>query len=863
MKVSFVSILATAAIVISTVQCTSYNLWSTERQSGRVKCIPYTQQQRGSIMGNVDRMMKIWVNLDSKQSHYNGNANPYPDLDHFRKTYAGMTHEQFSLGLTTIFNKMRDSHTLFYKAGPYGCFGVSTGLLFKLVDDSVGSSAPPKVRVVGVADVPEIRNLIGKALSPISVGDELLTINGLSFDDWYDQNKFGLGFGSNDSGGYSEAFQYLEGAWGDSNILPEADSITLQLKRMGRSQTVYTTTVPYVSVTNDECWSLSSNLYKELTGTTLPGTPAPTSLRQKRSVLANGASLPGNSISQRGDATIHKRSYSGSVHFEPTAIDGWSWAIWNNRGKKMGVIRIESFIPILRDTGEETNLIFLILTIRELLVNQLKDTDSVLFDVRDNPGGLGPAADAIIQLFKPDVTASQFRYLKNDVTKDLFYKGPKSTSPWSKAWGATSDTSRYSGFGSPYDSSVSNTFGQAYFNPIGVYTNGACYSACETFSAQIQDYGIGTIFGDDKTTGGGGANVFFSDDDYFTSRPLQYIADPFKANLTEQSSGQKFYTRISVGARQLVRNGNYAGQLVEDDGVKSDVIVRSIVADILPGYKSVSTYDRIANYLGDVATRQADSKVYFMSEPYDRATSDDSMSIPVVASGVDEITVVYQGETLGSWKGESSAVRQSRDITIKTPKGLHSHLITFIGKKQGKQMFKTHRELVRIAASNDRVNMMTAKSHTVSGPSSSTGVYNFGSTSQKDGWNFNNGKWTIGDGMSDYSGYTSSTVRVWLSAPVGSKISVSLNAVVDTYEHDGYFSLDMMDDSGELFPVLSSTSDDGSIQYRSITGRNRVIDGTYSFTVTTENFALSMDFVSYITEAPFSVKLNSMVITKD
>ncbi|KAH6577291.1 hypothetical protein BASA60_004102 [Batrachochytrium salamandrivorans] len=761
MKVSFVSILATAAIVISTVQCTSYNLWSTERQSGRVKCIPYTQKQRGSVMGNVDRMMKIWVNLDSKQSHYNGNANPYPDLDHFRKTYAGMTHEQFSLGLTTIFNKMRDSHTLFYKAGPYGCFGVSTGLLFKLVDDSLGSSAPPKVRVVGVADVPEIRNLIGKALSPISVGDELLTINGLSFDDWYDQNKFGLGFGSNDSGGYSEAFQYLEGAWGDSNILPEADSITLQLKRMGRSQTL------------------------------------PTSLRQKRSVLANGASLPGNSISQRGDATIHKRSYSGSVHFEPTAIDGWSWAIWNNRGKKMGVIRIESFIPILRDTGEETNLIFLILTIRELLVNQLKDTDSVLFDVRDNPGGLGPAADAIIQLFKPDVTASQFRYLKNDVTKDLFYKGPKSTSPWSKAWGATSDTSRYSGFGSPYDSSVSNTFGQAYFNPIGVYTNGACYSACETFSAQIQDYGIGTIFGDDKTT------------------------DPFKANLTEQSSGQKFYTRISVGARQLVRNGNYAGQLVEDDGVKSDVIVRSIVADILPGYKSVSTYDRIANYLGDVATRQADSKVYFMSEPYDRATSDDSMSIPVVASGVDEITVVYQGETLGSWKGESSAVRQSRDITIKTPKGLHSHLITFIGKKQGKQMFKTHRELVRIAASNDRVNMMTAKSHTVSGPSSSTGVYNFGSTSAE-GW-----------------------------------------MEFQQRQVDHRRCLDMMDDSGELFPVLSSTSEDGSIQYRSITGRNRVIDGTYSFTVTTENFALSMDFVSYITEAPFSVKLNSMVITKD
>ncbi|KAH6575551.1 hypothetical protein BASA60_004991 [Batrachochytrium salamandrivorans] len=215
----------------------------------------------------------------------------------------------------------------------------------------------------------------------------------------------------------------------------------------------------------------------------------------------------------------------------------------------MGVIRIDSFTPVLKDTKEDTNFMVLIATIRELLVNQLKDTNSVLFDVRGNTGGLISAADGIIQLFKPDATASQFRYLKNDVTKDLFYNGAGSKSPWSKAWSATSDTSRYSGFGSMDDSSTFNTFGQAYFNPVGVYTNGACYSACETFASHIQDHGIGTVFGDDETTGGGGANVLSSDDDYFTDRPLKYIADPFKANLTGKNPSQTFYTRISVGAR--------------------------------------------------------------------------------------------------------------------------------------------------------------------------------------------------------------------------------------------------------------------------------------------------------------------------
>ncbi|KAH6564847.1 hypothetical protein BASA60_010140 [Batrachochytrium salamandrivorans] len=659
---------------------------------------------------------QVWVSSDSKQSHYNGKANPYPDLDNFRKTYGGMTDEQFNFGLTTIFNKMRDMHTLYYKAGPYGCFSVSTGLLFKLVDDSSESSAPPKVRVVGITNTPEVLSLIGRSLSRISVGDELLTING-----WYNQNKFILGFGANDSGGQRGAFQYLEGVLGRSNILPDVDDITFQLKRVGGSQSVYTVTVPYVTLYNDECWSLFSKLYKELTGIALPEMPASKSFRYKRSALGN---------------------------------------------------------------------------------------------------------DGIIQLLKPDATASQFRYLKNEVTKDLFYKGPTSKNPWSKAWRETSDSSRYSGLESLYESSVSNTFGQVYFNPVGVYTDGVCYSACEIFAAHIQD------------------------------------RDPFTKKLTGKTSGHKFYTKISVGSRQLVRGGNYAGQLVEDDGVKADVIVRSTVADILPG-RGVSTYDRIANYLDDVAKKQVDSNVYFGYEPYSQFIFEDSIDITVVASGVDEIIVVSRSETLGKWEGKVSTSRQDCKITIKIPAGLKDHLITFIGKKQGRQMFKTYREFTRTPTSNDRINMKTTNSYTVSGPSSSVGVYSFAPTPKKDGWNFSNGKWILGDGISDYSGYMYSTVRVWLTAPVGTRISVSIDATVDTDNDGGYFSLDMTNDSGEVFPMLSSTSEDGLTQYQSITGRNRVIKETHSFTITTENFALSMKFISYIMESPFSVKVNSIVITKN
>ncbi|KAH6596611.1 hypothetical protein BASA61_003435 [Batrachochytrium salamandrivorans] len=481
-------------------------------------------------------------------------------------------------------------------------------IAFQFVDDSLGSSTPPKVRVVMITDNPEILGLIGNVLSTVAIGDELLTVNGLSFNEHY-----------------------------------------LSAKALERKPGVVHSHVPYVALSNDECWSLSSSLYEELNSIPPPEIPAPTSFKQKRSVSGNDTSLLGDSTSQRVDTNIHKRSYWESVQFKDTKLMTW---------------------PGLSGKMEE--------------------------------GIWVSAADGIIQLFKSDATASQFRYLKNDATKSLFYKGLSSNNPWSKAWDATSDTSRYSGFGSMEDSSIFEYLWTSVF----------------------QSY-------------------------------------PFKEKLTGENSGQTFYTKITVGVRQLVRSGNYAGQLIEDNGVKSDVIVRPTIDDILLGDRGVSVYDRIANYLGDVAKRKSFIKV----------------------------------KNLESGK-ESPALSQTDVITVKTPKGLQDHLITFIGTKRGKQVFKTHRQITRMPTSNDRVSMMTAKSYTVLGPSSGVGVYNFGSMSEQEGWNFNDGKWIIGDGVSDYSGYMSSTIRVWLSAPVVKR----LQRIVHSWGH----GLTVMQFSGSQITRLST-----------------------------------------------------------
>lgn len=68
---------------------------------------------------------------------------------------------------------------------------------------------------------------------------------------------------------------------------------------------------------------------------------------------------------------------------QTTKDDIVKWTIRIVGGKKIGVIRLESFVP--SNPAASVNDILLI--IRELLVDQLKDTDCLIFDVRKNPGG--------------------------------------------------------------------------------------------------------------------------------------------------------------------------------------------------------------------------------------------------------------------------------------------------------------------------------------------------------------------------------------------------------------------------------------------------------------------------------------------
>ena len=81
---------------------------------------------------------------------------------------------------------------------------------------------------------------------------------------------------------------------------------------------------------------------------------------------------------------------------------------------------------------------------------------------------------------------------------------------WGPAYTGSSPGSMYTNLVSFTSDEAATNMGQAYLKPVGVLNNGNCYSACDLFSALMQDSEAATIFSHDGKSGGGGANGLYS-----------------------------------------------------------------------------------------------------------------------------------------------------------------------------------------------------------------------------------------------------------------------------------------------------------------------------------------------------------------
>ncbi|KAH9268075.1 hypothetical protein BASA83_009582 [Batrachochytrium salamandrivorans] len=422
--------LVSSVIVILTIIATSvsadnyakFNLLKNDRAAGRFVFPPTTLAQKEVILSNVESALTIWASYDSKKAKYGSAADPFPTIKKLREnikthhTDASMPPQRLNL---------------------------------PLLKGDADIIKNPTVVVTSTSTSSDLLALFGEDYSKIQAGDELLAIDGLSFVNWFEQNKFKYGFGANEFGGQRAALDYLTTIYGEINRLPSEDSITFKFKSRANPEIIYTVNVPYVSGHDEECWNLGSKLYKSLPSITLPGAPEmglPVSAEQSGdSQEFNTADFsPEDPKRKTAMGKMSSSSQKSAVPMNPTDVTEVTWGIYKPESANMGIIKLDSFNP--EDIGTKGPAVEkAVMIIRSLLANELKDTNSVMYELRGNSGGDAEFANSLVQLSKPDFQPFGHRYLMNEITFDLFVDGrDPDVDTYAKAWQETEENSRFS-----------------------------------------------------------------------------------------------------------------------------------------------------------------------------------------------------------------------------------------------------------------------------------------------------------------------------------------------------------------------------------------------------------------------------------
>ncbi|EGF82426.1 hypothetical protein BATDEDRAFT_86231 [Batrachochytrium dendrobatidis JAM81] len=855
---SVVALLATAASVVS-ADLPKYSLIKTDRDAGRFTFVPTTRAQKEITLKNAENILTAWVNYDSKIANYGSAADPFPIMKSVRSNIDKISDEELQLTLNDAFVMIRDQHTRWFKPGPYRCFFATTGLKYNFIDADKDIVNKPKVVVSDIVKIPEFLALMGNEYSKIKLGDELLGINGKTFVEWFKENQFKSGDGANDFGGQRNALRYIGTIYGSVDRLPTVDSISLKFKSLSDNQE-YTIAVPYVTSHSDVCWELSSTLYQRVANITLPGTPTGSSgfasfdiaehERQRmidaedairNPVAVNAVYAEMANVEKELFGSVSASADTSSFKFIETDLKGISWGVYKPESKNMGVIKLDNFSPKLASTGTDASSVATSF-VRRLLTHELKDTSSIVFELRGNPGGSILFANSLPQLFKPDFDSFGARYLKNNVTYNIFVKGKSARDTWVKVWNESPADARYTNIG-PFNSfEAANSYGQVYTKPMGVFTDGNCFSACDLFSANIQGHEAGTVFGEDGLTGAGGANILDVDPALVIYSPTDFQRFPFSLELTNPATGSTYANMLSVGIRQSVRNGKYDGQLIEDTGIKSDIVVRANWSDLQPNSTTNTQYDRIADNLSRIGKTNGQADTMFVAEPFSIEANMGEFKLGAEVSGIEDITITSDDgkKVLATQKLTSD----HHNVTISS-KSIGSEIgtqrIAIIGSTKGKQIIKTYRIVRVVPTDEQRVHIATTP-FTFNGTSSSVGLFNNAETAPGDGWNLNNGKWIVGNGTL-YNNNVVTSLEVFMTAPVGTQVSLNLDVNLDCEKEFDYLGLLTKSDNKET-PLITTTSRLTGRLIPGVSGKDAVVKGAYPFTTTTEKFSVILRFTS-------------------
>lgn len=736
-----------------------------------ITVFPYTPELRVEVAKTWQNMLSVYVNTQSKiENHHKDDKNGALDsilrIQHIVENAASMTNIDFDYNVVDFLTSLRDKHINHSINGTHGCVILYKDILFSVV----GTGDSEKI----------ILSHTSRGVQVPEAGDELLEVDGKPIKQYIKESKLQT-MGSNDFASLRTVLEQLSVRRGDIDRLPKETHTDFVFKSAKTNQT-FAVTLPWIAYAHDSCWEknqaakIPTHEVKHEEKNTTAQTTKNTPTKAPQTVFTTQAQRSGLLIRQTRDRKI-------------------TWAVYKlglGDSKALGVIFLQSFAP----THDVDTFIQ---AIRSLLVNELKNTDAVVVNVVSNGGGDPRLAQLIPQLFGSNIKTMYGRVIISEINREFFESNDDNE--WIEALAQPKD-----GYSKPLKlipDEAANTIGQAYFKPVGVFTDALCYSSCEIFTAMMKDNDIATIFGEDGTTGGGGAD------------PMQY--QTLSQKIPNIFPPNTIFNRFRVSWKQVLR---IDGSLIEDIGIPSDIIVRPSVSDFTDRTSNSSQYQKIAEELFKQGIDNGKNKLFFQAMPQNSAdiSIDEDVAFKVESSGFSAIQVEQNGivHQRKEFREESSEVEKYElkfNHSIQTPQIVRYCIrgIDFTRKNQ----FLTWRTVKFIPRKSDFLQLIPGKIHSLdmSGTSKYFAQYDH-PTQAGQGWNTKNNILRIGNGV-NYEGNMETTVSYFFRTHK-SRPMISIKLRYDTMKDRDVFNTGLIVNRGHVRDLgcgLTKLSGKGDIEF--------------------------------------------------
>lgn len=552
-KTIIISVLS--SLMTCAASASSINLLSQNRPL--IQFEQYTAQEKQRVANQAYILLKdLYVHRHQKDLYYgtspnpDGHISPVKAMEKLLGELDQLSTAQMHQRIQQIFLSQRDLHLNYIYPNSYANF--ASFLPFRLARVTDGDNAF-QVRISEVWHG-TYQFYLPDAQRP-SLGDTIISYNGKPVKEAIEQFLPTAG-GANTYGGFVRGIDHLRYRSHRSASVPVNDKVTFEMLSAQTGEK-YTLTVPWLSWAADLPAVQSVETSKK----------ANEKVDQKIDVLA-GTEQSSNLEFARAQqlAQLMGEGDFGALNTNATADNTISWSTMQYGDKNLGYIRLSSFEPA-------TSVNQAMWVIMRLLDDQLSDTDALVIDVRDNPGGYITYADRLFQLFSSEqVGVSALRFLNTELNNDMLNYSPLRN--WGDNWvkliqDVNGTDATYSQSSSYLTPDQANFFGQAYYKPVGVLSNARSYSSADLFTCGMQDNGLAKVYGQDPQTGAGGANVITH------SLFVEQVGYPFEA----LPQGQE----MRVSWRQAVRFKHHQNELIEDFGCYADVDASRTPKDLKDG----------------------------------------------------------------------------------------------------------------------------------------------------------------------------------------------------------------------------------------------------------------------------------------